>query len=271
METNPVANANLHDGVSSPEVVPAPMGAAAGQADESTSSANTSFIGPLGPPDATSSAGNAAVVDNARDAAAADDDDDDDDVDAMMDDLAEVELHVPLHMGDEGSESDDDDDESLPKNGKEAPSEMVTARAPSLTNGWDDHAVTSCFDRAIQMHSMTAEEILAADEVSGGWEAGPNVVPPNRYDALDRPKTKKNGVGSTATESAETTTSAKQPKQTLCEGAKIEVTTSISDPFVGDNGNNGDGDQENPWRPRPLPLPTWAVDPVYAAAETTMS
>ena len=210
-------------------------------------------------------------MDNARDAAAADDDDDDDDVDAMMDDLAEVELHVPLHMGDEGSESDDDDDESLRKNGKEAPSEMVTARAPSLTNGWDDHAVTSCFDRAIQMHSMTAEEILAADEVSGGWEAGPNAVPPNRYDALDRPKTKKNGVGSTATESAETTTSAKQPKQTLCEGAKIEVTTSISDPFVGDNGNNGDGDQENPWRPRPLPLPTWAVDPVYAAAETTMS
>ena len=253
METNPV--------------VPAPVGGGAGgQADESSSSAKTSFIGPLGPPDP----GNAAVADNAAPSKGEqedDDDDDDDDDDAMMEDLAEVELHVPLHMGDEGSESDDDDDESLPKHGGEAPSEMVTARAPSLTNGWDDHAVTSCFDRAIQMHSMTAEEILAADEVSGGWEAGPNGVPPNRSDVIDLPKTKKNVVGSTATESAETTTSAKQPKQTLCEGAKIELTTSISDHFGGDNGNNEDGDQENPWRPRPLPLPTWAVDPVYAAAD----
>lgn len=254
METNPVDNAKSHDGVSSPEVVPAPMGAAAGQTDES-------FIGPLGPPDATSvpvgcpkgacdaetsrEDGNGAVANNA--AASAGEQDDDDDDDAMMDDLAEVELHVPLHdiMG-----SDDDDDDSLRKNGKEAPSGVVTSRAPSLVNGWDDHAVASCFDRAIQMHSMTAEEILAA---SGGWEAGPNVVPPKR----------------STTESAEKTASAKQLEQTLSEGAKMEVTTSISDHFGDDR--NGDGVQKNPWKPTPLPLPTWAVDPVYAAAETTMS
>ena len=89
METNPVANTNLQD-VSSPEVVPAPVGggaasqtdestssagAAAGQADESSSSAKTSFIGPLGPHDTAPSR------DEQDDA---DDDDDDDDDDAMM-------------------------------------------------------------------------------------------------------------------------------------------------------------------------------------------
>ena len=50
----------------------------------------------------------------------------------------------------------------------------------------------------------------------------------------------------------------------------VVATTSISDHF----GENEDGasekeDQKKPWKPRPLPLPAWAVDPIYAAANLT--
>mmetsp|Transcript_32501 Transcript_32501/g.95800 ORF Transcript_32501/g.95800 Transcript_32501/m.95800 type:complete len:289 (-) Transcript_32501:131-997(-) len=253
------ANANSV-GASSPEVQ-APIG---GQTESSSS---TSFIGPLGPVDATSTtaagakgrgeSGEASVPGAQQDGG----EDDDDDDDAMMDDLAEVELHIPLHniMGGDDSESSDDSDSRT--NGTGAPSDAVMARAPSLANGWDDHAVTSCFDRAIQTHSMTAEELV--DETNAGWEAGPNVLPPVvRSDDLDLPK--KNGGAVASANSTKIGTTAKQ--QALCESAKtIEVTTSISDHFRDDN-NNAEGDQKEPWRPRPLPLPVWAVDPVYAAA-----
>ena len=177
--------------------------------------------------------------------------DGDDEGDMMMADLANVDVHIALHdMDDSDSDGGKNDDN---------PSKLMvdteaTARAPSLVNGWDDNAAISCFDRAIRMHSMTAEEL--ADEMANdsGWEAGPNVLP--------LAMSAENGAASTSAENQETASN-----QPMIHVDNVEVvTTSISDHF-GENDDNGmEQNEKKPWRPRPLPLPAWAVDPTYAAA-----
>ena len=182
--------------------------------------------------------------------------DGDDEGDMMMADLANVDVHIALHdMDDSDSDGGKNDDN---------PSKLMvdteaTARAPSLVNGWDDNAAISCFDRAIRMHSMTAEEL--ADEMTNesGWEAGPNVLP--------LAMTAENVTASTSAENEET--ASKQPMihvDNVNDGVGQVVTKSISDHF-GENDDNGmEQNEKKPWRPRPLPLPAWAVDPTYAAA-----
>ena len=161
--------------------------------------------------------------------------DDDDD----LADLADVDVHVALHDMDD-SETDDEDNNADPSTANNE----VTARAPSIVNGWDDNAVASCFERAIRMHSRTAAQL--AQETNGdGWEAGPNALP------------------ATMARSTENGAASSNP-------AENEVaTTSISDHFGENEGGLSEEDQKKPWKPRPLPLPAWAVDPIYAAANLT--
>ena len=256
----------------------------ASQQPTTTSAANNGFIGPspepgVGGPDASPPAadgdggGNDGEINGSsgheekehgkvRQGAEQeryDKDNDDDD----LADLADMDVRIPLHDMDD-SESDEDNDDSnadlsMAKN-------EITARAPSIANGWDDSAVTSCFDRAIRMHSLTAVQ-LARETEGDGWEAGPNALPPT----MARNTCTENGVAScnSADENKETTTT----EQPICAVANVEVvTTSISDPF-GENEGTGAlqkeeeaADPKKSWKPRPLPLPPWAVDPVYAAA-----
>ena len=253
----------------------------ASQQPTTTSAANNGFIGPspepgVGGPDASPPAadgdggGNDGEINGSsgheekehgkvRQGAEQeryDKDNDDDD----LADLADMDVRIPLHDMDD-SESDEDNDDSnadlsMAKN-------EITARAPSIANGWDDSAVTSCFDRAIRMHSLTAVQ-LARETDGDGWEAGPNVLPPTMARSTE------NGADSRniADENVETTNT----EQPICAVANVEVVaTSISDPF-GENESTGappkeeEADQRKSWKPRPLPLPAWAVDPVYAAA-----
>ena len=187
-----------------------------------------------------------------------DDDDDDDDEHEMMADLADVDVHIPLQDMDD-SETDDDD------NGRNVDPSVVdneaTAGAPSLANGWDDNAVASCFERAIQMHSMTAEELAHETSGGSGWEAGPNVLPPT----VTRSTENAAAAGNLAENNERTT------EQPICNAAKSEVVaTSISHHFGENEGESSEqDDQKKSWKPRPLPLPAWAVDPIYAAASIT--
>jgi len=170
-----------------------------------------------------------------------DNEDDDDDDDDIMADLADVDVPIPIHDAMGGDDEDEDDSDSDDDNQSALPNTAITAGLPSLANGWDDHAVASCFDRAIRTHSMTAEE-LAGEANASGWEAGPNVVP-------------------------------RKANQLPCPIPKVEVvTTSISDNFGMEKEDTSSSPEEEdtkkePWRPRPVPLPVWAVDPVYAAAK----
>ena len=242
-----------------------------------TSAADNSFIGPspepscAGGPDASAAASGGGSndglmndssgndrqgADQGGDGTSCNDDDDD------LTDLADVDVHIPLHDMDD-SETDDEDNGDNNADPSMADNE-VTARAPSIANGWDDNAVTSCFERAIRMHSMTAVQL--AHETNGdGWEAGPNVLP-----LTTMTRSTENGAASSDSAENNETTNTEQP---ICSVAKIEVvTTSICDPF-GENDDaeavKGEEDQKKRWKPRPLPLPAWAVDPIYAAANLT--
>mmetsp|Transcript_7410 Transcript_7410/g.14769 ORF Transcript_7410/g.14769 Transcript_7410/m.14769 type:complete len:209 (+) Transcript_7410:781-1407(+) len=158
----------------------------------------------------------------------------------MMDELANVEIPLHLEPAATNTQSTSPDDSAIIR---------ADAGAPSLVNGWDDNAAISCFELAVKSHSMTHDEFVGEGEGEGraSWEPGPNVLP--KISPLDHNAgSKSNG----------TTGKDKESTSEKAQGLLDEATR---------DGHTDAVDKKNErWRPRPVPLPNWAVDPAYAAA-----
>ena len=150
--------------------------------------------------------------------------------DDVMDELADIE--IPLHL--EPADVMASSDPSITR---------ADEGAPSLANGWDENAVISCFELAIQSHSMRHDELVGRGEEAGrvSWEPGPNVSPMVTSTSLDD------------------------------ESGGERIDTRVKDHGNFSSLDGGEPEKDERWRPRPVPLPGWAVDPAYAAAHLDRS
>ena len=150
--------------------------------------------------------------------------------DEMLDGLADVSF--PLGRFDD---AEDDDPESGGEGGGSGNGggNAAASHAPTLQGGWDDGAIASCFKIALGTHDLGPAEL----ERAAGWEAGPPMVPARFRTAEARAM---GGGGS----------------DRGAQGAE------------GAGGESLDGRAGGArWKPKPLSLPEWAVDPAFAAAK----